>query len=84
MGVPAARQGTQRSQSFTVAQGKLKCNSISVASAAALLPDFELRIFMAFYYPFTDENDGVFLTGEGSKQHLVVVVEVWVGNGIQK
>lgn len=40
---------------------------ILISSAACLLCNSELRVFWALYYPFTDENDGAFLTVEGSK-----------------
>lgn len=47
---------------------------ILISSAACLLGNFELGIFLALYYPFADENDGAFLTTEGSKQPLLMVV----------
>ncbi|KAI1237756.1 hypothetical protein IHE44_0013842 [Lamprotornis superbus] len=34
----------------------------------------KLIILLALYHPFTDENDGAFVTVEGSESHLVVVV----------
>lgn len=45
-----------------------------------LLPRCEtlkLIIFLALYHPFTDENDGAFVTAEGSESHLVVMVCDW-------
>lgn len=48
--------------------------SILISSAASLQRNFELRIFLALYYHFTDENDGAFLTVDGFKHQVVVVV----------
>lgn len=59
--------GEHRGHDTSALHKKNSNSAACISSAACLLCNSELRVFRALYYPFTDENDGAFLTVEGSK-----------------